>query len=65
MSCDALNCGRRQYLHDDLQKVTLSKETISRAIQLWPELEKRVGLPEDLDGVLAELKGEEIKSRVS
>ena len=58
-SCDALNCGRRQYLHDDLQIVTLSKEAIGRAMKLWPELEKRVGLPEDLDSVIAELKGEE------
>ena len=55
MSCDALNCGQRQYLHDDLQAVTLSQETIDGALQLWPTVEKRVGLPEDLKSVVAEL----------
>lgn len=55
MSCDALNCGRRQYLHDDLQAVTLSEATIVKALQLWPELEGRDGLPEDLKSVIGEL----------
>jgi hypothetical protein len=55
MSCDALNCEQRQYLHDDLQKVTLPQETIARALQLWPIVEKRVGLPEDLEAAIAEL----------
>ena len=56
MSCDALNCGRRHYLHDDLQAVTLSADTITGALELWPTVEKRVGLPEDLVTVLAELR---------
>ena len=28
-SCDALHCGERHYLHDDLEAITLSEETIS------------------------------------
>ena len=55
MSCDALNCGQRQYLHDDLQAVTLSQETIDGGLQLWPTVETRVGLPEDLASVVEEL----------
>ena len=30
MSCDALHCGRRHYLHDDLNTVALSDTTLSR-----------------------------------
>jgi len=55
-SCFALNCGQREYLYDDLQKITLSKKTIAGALQLWPKLEKRVGLPCDLEKVLGELE---------
>src|SRR5688572_1899914 len=39
-SCDALNCGRRHYLHDDLEAITLSDETVRAAIELWPVLER-------------------------
>lgn len=59
MSCDALNCGQRQYLHDDLQKVTLSQDTIAGALQLWPIVERKVGLPEDLETVIVELMREQ------
>jgi hypothetical protein len=34
-SCDALNCGKRPYLHDDLMTVTLSNETLRSALELW------------------------------
>jgi predicted nucleotidyltransferase len=60
MSCEALNCGRRQYLYDDLQKIKLSQETIAGALQLWPMVEKRVGLPEDLETVIVELVREQL-----
>ncbi len=56
MSCDALNCGKRAYLHDDLATVTLSDETVQSALKLWPTLERRSGLPDDLDRVLKELE---------
>ncbi len=48
-SCDALHCGQRHYLHDDLAAVTLPREiTDSPAIELWPELVTRVPVPQDL-----------------
>jgi hypothetical protein len=47
--CDALHCGQRHYLHDDLAAVTLSREiTDSPAIELWPGLVTRVPVPQDL-----------------
>lgn len=55
-SCDALNCGRRHYLHDDLRTVTLSEGAMRNALELWPSLEKRAGLPEDLEEVLKKLE---------
>jgi len=55
-SCDALNCGRRHYLHDDLRTVTLTEDAMRNALELWPSLEKRVGLPEDLEEVLKKLE---------
>ena len=55
-SCDALNCGKRHYLHDDLKAVTLSQETVRTALELWPSLERRVGLPDDLEKLLKQLE---------
>jgi predicted nucleotidyltransferase len=55
-SCDALNCGRRQYLHDDLNTVRLSEETLSAALELWPVLERREGLPGDLAEVVGKIQ---------
>ena len=55
-SCDALNCGKRHYLHDDLQTVSLSDETVRAALELWPSLERRVGLPDDLEETLNRLE---------
>lgn len=52
----ALNCGTRHYLHDDLETVTLSQETVSAAMELWPSLERRVGLPDDLERILKQLE---------
>src|SRR5215472_16597671 len=50
-SCDALNCGRRHYLHDDLRTITLTEEAMRNALELWPSPENRVGLPDDLNEV--------------
>ena len=45
-SCDALHCGRRPYLHDDLATLRLSDEVVaSAAAQLWPVVERRHQLP--------------------
>ena len=55
-SCDALHCGKRHYLHDDLEAVRLSDQTVRSALELWPSLGQRANLPEDLERVLRELK---------
>lgn len=48
-SCDALHCGRRQFLHDDLQTIKLAKAvTAAPPIELWPRITARVPLPEDI-----------------
>jgi hypothetical protein len=50
ISCDALHCGWRHYLHDDLRSVRLSKDVIAAPpLELWPHLVVRVALPEDLE----------------
>jgi hypothetical protein len=56
-SCDALHCGRRHYLHDDLQSVTLSRDvTAAPAIELWPQIVARVPVPQDVEaGLFREL----------
>lgn len=55
-SCDALNCGKRQYLHDDLATVRLSDDTVRSALELWPSLKRRPGLPDDLERTLSQLE---------
>ena len=55
-SCDALNCGRRPYLHDDLRTVRLSGSTIAEPpAQLWPTIERRGHLPADVEQFLEAL----------
>ncbi len=56
VSCEALHCGERQYLYDDLLRLKLSKEKIAAAIELWPVVEERAGLPEDLKRVMEQLR---------
>ena len=60
MSCDALHCGRRHYLHDDWRSVRLTKEIIAAPpLELWPRRLARVLLPEDVvQGLLAPLDEE-------
>ena len=48
-SCDALHCGQRPYLHDDLGEIKLPKGLVSRPpLELWPEVVTRVPLPKDV-----------------
>ena len=50
ISCDAEHCGRRPYLHDDLQIVRLRTALIAAPpIELWPEVITRVSIPEDVE----------------
>jgi hypothetical protein len=55
MSCDALHCGRRPFLHDDLKAVTLPKSLIKAPpIELWPQVVARVAVPADIEQGLLE-----------
>ena len=48
--CDALNCGRREYLHDDLQTITLSKEIIlNPSVILFPKVKRNSIIPIDVE----------------
>lgn len=52
-SCDALHCGRRLYLHDDLAAIRLSGDLIAAPpIELWPEVIVRIPVPEDVEQLL-------------
>lgn len=49
-SCDARHCGRRAFLHDDLDDVTLGKTlTTAPPLELWPNIIRRVDLPQDVE----------------
>ena len=53
MSCDALHCGRRHYLHDDLQTITLRSALIAAPpIELWPSVVIRGRVPGDVQQLL-------------
>ena len=42
-SCDALHCGQRHYLHDDLRAIKLQPALIQAPpIELWPAVVARV-----------------------
>jgi hypothetical protein len=50
MSCDARHCGRRAFLHDDLDAVTLDAALVnSPPLELWPTIVRRVELPADVE----------------
>jgi hypothetical protein len=54
-SCDALHCGTRKYLHNDLNTITLDSELIKKPpIEIWPEIHARVLVPLDLKIILLE-----------
>jgi predicted nucleotidyltransferase len=50
MRCDALHCGWRPHLHDDLKAVKLSKTLLAAPpIELWPQVVIRVVVPKDVE----------------
>ena len=56
-SCDALHCGRRPYLHDDLDAITLnSASVLFPPVTLWPRVERRGKLPADVEELVAALE---------
>ena len=49
MRCEALTCGRRQYLYDDLKVLRLARATITAPpIELHPRIVTRVPVPADV-----------------
>ena len=57
LSCDALHCGRRLYLHDDLKNIRLAAEIIAAPpVELWPQVITRVALPDDVAMMLQKIE---------
>ena len=55
LSCDARHCGRRPFLHDDLDTVTLDASLIKTPpLELWPKIVRRVELPGDIERQLVQ-----------
>jgi hypothetical protein len=53
MSCDALHCGQRQYLHDDLGAIRLASSLVAAPpIELWPQVVVRTKAPPDVEALL-------------
>jgi hypothetical protein len=64
VSCDALHCGRRPYLHDDWETIRLDETLIAAPpIELWPEIVARVSIPEDVERELVTPLREEMGQR--
>lgn len=56
-SCDALHCGRRPHLHDDLGDVCLTEAIIANPpVELWPMVVRRTSVPRDVEDLLATLE---------
>jgi predicted nucleotidyltransferase len=56
VACDALHCGRRPHLHDDLDDVRLAERTIDAPpVTVWPRIVRRCALPADVEHALTQL----------
>ena len=56
-SCDAVHCGRRPHLHDDLDAIRLNSTLVlSSPVTLWPCVERRGEVPPDVEEVVAALE---------
>jgi hypothetical protein len=52
-ACDALHCGRRPFLHGDLNTIRLDSSLVAAPpLQLWPTVVRRVDLPSDVEAVV-------------
>jgi predicted nucleotidyltransferase len=52
-SCDAQSCGARQYLHDDISTIRLSKNVmLNPPVLLWPEVSATSPSPSDIQKLL-------------
>lgn len=55
LRCDALHCGARPHLHDDLRTIKLTAALVaSPPLDLWPTVELRCDLPADVARLLSE-----------
>jgi hypothetical protein len=53
LACDARHCGRREFLHDDLDAVTLEAKLVKEPpVELWPNVVRRIKVPEDVESQL-------------
>jgi len=53
--CDAIHCGRRPHLHDDLRMVTLAQDLIAAPpLEVWPGVVARVPIPDDVKHAIAQ-----------
>jgi hypothetical protein len=51
--CDARHCGRREFLHDDLDDISLEADLIRKPpVELWPTRIKRRRIPPDLAAII-------------
>jgi hypothetical protein len=65
LSCDALHCGQRHYLHDDLRATKLQPALIQAPpIELWPAVVTRVAAPADVEELLLKPMRAGIQSEV-
>ena len=56
-SCDALHCGRRPHLHDDLGDVRVNQALIaSPPLEIWPTVIRRTTVPPDVEHLLATIE---------
>jgi predicted nucleotidyltransferase len=59
VACDALHCGARPYLHDDLGTIELPATLVARPpLDLWPAVTSRCELPADVAQLLADFSAE-------
>src|SRR6266545_4512106 len=55
-SCDALHCGRRPHLHDDLATIRLPDSLIAAPpLELWPVVMRRCQVPADVERLVSRL----------
>ncbi|MFQ5830971.1 MAG: hypothetical protein ACE5JD_17735 [Candidatus Methylomirabilia bacterium] len=56
-SCDALHCGGRPYLHDDLATIRLPDSLIAAPLlELWPIVVRRCQVPADVERLVSHLQ---------
>ena len=54
-ACDALHCGRWQYLHDDTDTIRLKPDVVQAPpVRLWPDIHVGSSIPDDLLRLLIE-----------